>query len=75
VVDRKVLPFARPAAITTRRTPVASWVSESGGTTCTFLIETTSKAKPKDRAELVAYIRDLANLFESDVGRSLFEEG
>ena len=73
--EGKVIPFERPATISTKRTPVASWVSDSGATTCTFLIETTSRAKPEDRAELVAYIRDLANLLESDAGRSLFEEG
>jgi len=35
--DGKVLPFVRPTVVGTKRTPVSSWVSDSGSTSCTFL--------------------------------------
>lgn len=72
--DGVVLAFPSGAVVATRRTPVASWVSDSGEAECTFLVTTTSKASAKDRAELVSYLRDLATLFESTAGASLFEE-
>ena len=74
MTNGKVLRFPTGAVVSTRRTPVSSWVSDSGETTCTFVIETTSQAKPEDRAGLVTFMRGLADLFESDAGRALFEE-
>ncbi len=45
-------------------------------TTCTVIIEgRVNEVVPADRVELVAYLRSIADLFDSEAGRAFFEEG
>lgn len=56
--------------------PDSRWASTSGKTTCVVIIKgRANDLEPTDRNELVAYLRSIADLFDSDAGRALFEEG
>lgn len=55
--------------------PDSRWASTSGKTTCAVIIEgRADDLEPADRDELVAYLRSIADLFDSEAGRALFEE-
>ena len=52
--------------------PAVAWGSRSGNTSCTVIVESRNGAGDADRAELVAHLRDLADLFDGEAGRAMF---